>query len=106
VENGCHYTLDWNWDEDRYTIRTGHNPTNITVLRRFAIGAITAKARDTVAPTIQRLSREARLVFDSLRMTENSCRRPRPRPAKEGSNGSAVQKHLRVVYPPLPQDYD
>ena len=24
VENGCHYILDWNWDEDRCTIRTGH----------------------------------------------------------------------------------
>jgi hypothetical protein len=23
IENGCHYPLDWNWDEDRCTIRTG-----------------------------------------------------------------------------------
>ncbi len=32
------------WDEDRCTIRTGHGPTNITALRRFAIGAIKAIA--------------------------------------------------------------
>ena len=84
VENGCHYTLDWNWDEDRCTIRTGHGPANITALRRFAIGAIKAKSRDTVAATIQRLSRNVRLVFDYLRMTENSRRRPRPFPAPAG----------------------
>jgi predicted transposase YbfD/YdcC len=81
VENGCHYTLDWNWDEDRCTIRTGHGPENITALRRFAIGAIKAKSRDTVAATIQRLARSVRLVFDYLRMTENSRGRPLPAPA-------------------------
>jgi predicted transposase YbfD/YdcC len=81
VENACHYTLDWNWDEDRCTIRTGHGPENVTALRRFAIGAIKAKSRDTVAATIQRLARNVRLVFDYLRMTENSRRRPRPLPA-------------------------
>jgi len=26
VYNGCHYTLDWNWDEDRCTIRNSHRP--------------------------------------------------------------------------------
>ncbi len=84
VENGCHYTLDWNWDEDRCTIRTGHGPANITAPRRFAIGAIKAKSHDTVAATIQRLARNVRLVFDYLRMTENSRRRPRPFPALAG----------------------
>jgi hypothetical protein len=76
VENACHYILDWNWDEDRCTIRTGHGPENITALRRFAIGAIKAKSRDTVAATIQRLARNVRLVFDYLRMTDNSRYRP------------------------------
>jgi predicted transposase YbfD/YdcC len=76
VENGCHYILDWNWDEDRGTIRTGHGPANVTALRRFAIGAIKAKSRDTVAATIQRLARNVRLVFDYLRMTDNSRSRP------------------------------
>jgi hypothetical protein len=45
------------------------------VLRRFAIGAITFKSRDTVAATTLRLARNVRLVFDYLRMTDNS--RPR-----------------------------
>jgi predicted transposase YbfD/YdcC len=75
VENGCHYILDWNWDEDRCTIRTEHGPENITALRRFAIGVIRSKSRDTVAATIQRLARNVRLVFDYLRMTDNSRRR-------------------------------
>lgn len=83
VENACHYTLDWNWDEDRCTLRTGHGPANITALRRFAIGVIRAKSRDTVSATIQRLARNLRLVFDYLRMTENS-RRPPVRPAPLG----------------------
>ena len=79
IENGCHYVLDWNWDEDRCTLRTGHGPENITALRRFAIGAIKSKSRDTVAATIQRLARNVRLVFDYLRMTDNSrCRPPPP----------------------------
>ena len=84
VENGCRYPLDWNWDEDRCTIRTGHGPANVNAIRRFAIGAIKAKSRDTVAATIQRLARNVRLVFDYLRMTENSRRHPRPRPATVG----------------------
>lgn len=78
IENGCHYILDWNWDEDRGTIRTEHGPANITALRRFAIGVIKAKSRDSVSATIQRLARNVRLVFDYLCMTKNSRRRARP----------------------------
>ncbi len=84
IENGCHSILDWNWDEDRCTLRTGHGPTNITTLRRFAIGAIKAHSRDTVAATIQRLARNVRLVFDYLGMTENSRRRQQARLAPGG----------------------
>jgi predicted transposase YbfD/YdcC len=84
IENGCHSLLDWNWDEDRCTVRTGHGPTNLTTLRRFAIGAIKAHSRDTVAATLQRLARNVRLVFDYLGMTENARRRPRGRPATAG----------------------
>ncbi len=76
--------MDWNWDEDRCTIRTGHGPVNTTARRRFAIGVIKAKSRDTVSATIQRLARNVRLVFDDLRMTENSCRRPSVRLAPVG----------------------
>jgi len=84
VENGCHYILDWNWDEDRSTLRTGHGPENITALRRFAIGVIRSKSRDTVAATIQRLARNVRLVFDYLRMTGNARYRPPSLQAQAG----------------------
>ena len=40
IENTCHCLLDWNYDEDRGRIRTGHGPENVTRLRRFAIGVI------------------------------------------------------------------
>jgi predicted transposase YbfD/YdcC len=67
-----HYILDWNWDEDRCTIRTGHGPENITRLRRFATGLIKSKGRDSVAATIAKLARNVRRVFDYLGMTGNS----------------------------------
>lgn len=67
-----HYILDWNWNEDRCTIRTGHGPSNITRLRRFAVGLIKSKTKDSVAGTIQKLARNSRLVFDYMRMTKNS----------------------------------
>jgi predicted transposase YbfD/YdcC len=79
-----HYILDWNWDEDRCTIRTGHGPENITRLRRFATGLIKSKGRDSVAATIAKLARNVRRVFDYLRMTENS-RPQRPPPVAEVS---------------------
>jgi len=69
-----HYILDWNWNEDRCTIRTGHGPTNITSLRRLAASLIKAISKDSVASTIQRLARNVRLVFDYLRMSKNSQR--------------------------------
>lgn len=67
-----HYILDWNWDEDRCTLRTGHGPQNITRLRRFAIGLIKSKSDDSVAATIGKLARNVRRVFDYLGMTRNS----------------------------------
>jgi predicted transposase YbfD/YdcC len=84
IENGCHYTLDWNWDEDRSTIRTGHGPENLTALRRFAIGVIKSRTQESVSSAIQWLGRNVRLVFDYLRMTENS--RPN-RPVPLASTG-------------------
>ena len=84
VENGCHYLLDWNWDEDRCTLRTGHGPENITALRRFAIGILKSRSRDTVAATIQRLARNVRLVFDYLRMTNHSRLTIQPLPLQTG----------------------
>jgi hypothetical protein len=71
IENGCHF--DWKYDEDRSRIRTGYGPENMTRLRRFAIGLIESKGARSVAQTMRRLTRNTRLVFDYLRMTENSC---------------------------------
>src|SRR5207237_4322771 len=73
IENSCHYIIDWNYDEDRSRIRTGHGPENITRLRRFAIGVLQSKGPGGVAQKMRRLTRNARLVFDYLRMIENSC---------------------------------
>jgi predicted transposase YbfD/YdcC len=74
IENSCHYILDWNFDEDRSRIRTGHGPENITRLRRFAIGVIKSRGgARSVAQKMRQLTRHVRWVFDYLRMTENSC---------------------------------
>ena len=73
IENGCHYILDWNYDEDRSRIRVGHGPENITRLRRFAIGVIKSRGARSVAQKMRQLTRHVRGVFDYLRMTENSC---------------------------------
>jgi predicted transposase YbfD/YdcC len=72
IENSCHYIIDWNYDEDRSRIRTGHGPENVTRLRRFAIGLIKSKGVRSVSQKIQQLNRNVRLVFDYLRMTKNS----------------------------------
>lgn len=72
-----HYILDWNWNEDRCMIRTGHGPANITRLRRFAVGLIKSISKDSVASTIKKLARNVRRVFDYLRMTDNSRLRVR-----------------------------
>lgn len=73
IENGCHYVIDWNYDEDRSRIRTGHGPENMTRLRRFAVGAIKSRGARNVAQKMRQLIRNPRLVFDYLRMTKNSC---------------------------------
>jgi hypothetical protein len=73
IENSCHYILDWNYDEDRSRIRMGHGPENITRLRRFAIGVIKSKGVRNVAQKMRQLTLNVRLVFDYLRMTDNSC---------------------------------
>lgn len=73
IENSCHYILDWNYDEDRSRIRTGHGPENVTRLRRFAISVIKSKGVSSVAQKMRELNKNIRLVFDYLRMTRNSC---------------------------------
>jgi hypothetical protein len=78
------YILDWNWDQDRCTLRTGYGPEDITRLRRFATGLITSKSGDSVAATTAKLARDVRLVFDYLRMTDNSIPEPRTLCAHSG----------------------
>ncbi len=73
IENSCHYILDWNYDEDRSRIRSGHGPENVTRLRRFAISIIKSKGVRSVAQKMRELNRNIRVVFDYLRMTKNSC---------------------------------
>ena len=73
VENRCHYIIDWNFDEDRGRIRTGHGPENISRLRRFAVGILKSKGVDSVAEKMRQLHRNTRLVFDYLRMSKNTC---------------------------------
>ena len=69
----CHYIIDWNYDEDRSTIRTGFGPENITRLRRFAIGLLKSKKRkETIPETMKKLLMNTRAVFDFLKMTRNS----------------------------------
>jgi len=69
-----HHLIDWNYDEDRSRIRTGFGPENITRLRRFAIGILKSfqKPGQSIAELMRTLSFRTRLVFDYLRMTENS----------------------------------
>ena len=69
---GASYILDWTFDEDRSRMRTGYGPENMTRLRRFAIGVIKSKGGRSVPQKMRQLTRRVRLVFDYLRMTENT----------------------------------
>jgi len=69
----CHNIIDWNYDEDRSRISKGYGPENMTRFRRFAISIIKSKGVKSVAQKMRQLTRKTRLVFDYLRMTENSC---------------------------------
>jgi predicted transposase YbfD/YdcC len=73
IENSCHYVIDWNYNEDRCRIRSGHGPENITRLRRFGVGLIKSKGDVCVAQKMRELVQNTRLVFDYLKMTKNSC---------------------------------
>jgi predicted transposase YbfD/YdcC len=72
-----HYIIDWNYDEDRSRIRTGFGPENMTRLRRFAVGILRSfkKPRQSLATMMRNLAFNTRLVFDYLRMTQNSAAR-------------------------------
>ena len=72
-----HHILDTAWDEDRCRIRTGYGPENTTRLRRFTIGIIRAHSK-CVAPTVRKLNRNPRLLFDYLKMTANTLNHSKP----------------------------
>jgi hypothetical protein len=57
----------------RYVVTPGHGPENITRLRRFAISIIKGRGGQSVPQKMRQLMGNVRLVFDYLRMTENSC---------------------------------
>jgi predicted transposase YbfD/YdcC len=69
-----HYIIDWNYDEDRSRIRVGFGPENVSRLRRFAVGILKSfqKHNQSIAGMMRKLSFRTRLVFDYLRMTQNS----------------------------------
>jgi predicted transposase YbfD/YdcC len=78
----CHYMIDWNYDEDRSRIRTGHGPENITRLRRFAIGLLKKqKTAETIPEKMKKLLLNTRAVFDLLKMTRNAMPRGSNSPA-------------------------
>jgi predicted transposase YbfD/YdcC len=70
-----HYLIDWNYDEDRSRIRTGFGPENVSRLRRFAVGILKSfqKPNQSIAELMRKLSFRTRIVFDYLRMTNNSA---------------------------------
>ena len=72
----AHYIINWNFNEDRSRIRTGFGPENITRLRRFAVGILKSfqKPAQSIAQMMRKLSFRNRLVFDYLRLTQNSTR--------------------------------
>lgn len=66
-----HYIIDWVFDEDRSTIRTGFGPENMTRLRRFAIGLIKTKGIKGISKKMRQLNKKTRAVLDYLKITNN-----------------------------------
>ena len=67
-----HYIIDWVFDEDRSTIRTGYGPENMTRLRRFAIGLIKSKVEKGISKKMRQLNKNTRAVLDYLKITKNT----------------------------------
>ena len=67
-----HYIIDWVFDEDRSTIRTGYGPENMTRLRRFAIGLIKSKVEKGISKKMRQLNKDTRAVLDYLKITKNT----------------------------------
>ncbi|MCK5191291.1 MAG: ISAs1 family transposase [Methylococcales bacterium] len=69
-----HYIIDWVFDEDRSTIRTGFGPENMTRLRRFAIGLIKSKGEKKISKKMRKLNKNTRPVLDYLKITSNATK--------------------------------
>jgi len=69
-----HYIIDWVFDEDRSTIRTGFGPENMTRLRRFAISLIKSKKIKGVSKKMRKLNKNMRAVLDYLKITSNTTK--------------------------------
>ena len=67
-----HYIIDWVFDEDRSTIRTGYGPENMTRIRRFVIGLIKSKEVKGISKKMRKLNKNMRAVLDYLKITKNS----------------------------------
>ncbi len=67
-----HYIIDWVFDEDRSTIRTGYGPENMTRMRRFVIGLIKSKAIKGISKKMRQLNKNTRAVLDYLKITNNA----------------------------------
>ncbi len=67
-----HYIIDWVFDEDRSTIRTGYGPENMTRIRRFVIGLIKSKAIKGISKKMRQLNKNTRAVLDYLKITNNA----------------------------------
>ena len=66
-----HYIIDWIYDEDRSTIRTGHGPENMTRLRRFAIGLVKSKGVKNISKKMRQLNKNTRSVLTYLKILNN-----------------------------------
>lgn len=65
IENKLHYRKDFEFGEDRSTIRARHGPQNMATLRNVAIGLITANGITNVKRCVDNLQRD---TYALLRM--------------------------------------
>jgi len=63
--NRGHWTIDWNFNEDRSRIRKGFGSENVTRLRRFIAGVLSmmSAGKGRIAETMAKLNHNTRLVF-------------------------------------------
>ncbi len=67
-----HYILDWNWNEDRCSISKKHGPEKHHMPKKICHRITQAMGKDSIASVIRKLARNVRMLFDYLRMTDNT----------------------------------